>query len=100
MASQPVRRALIVDTDAGTDDAQALALVFHPSSNVDVLGVICCQGNATLSNVVGNVCAIMDKWAVPAEVPVFLGADRPLVAPRLGAEFWCVLICLPHVHSV
>lgn len=98
MATTPVRRALIVDTDAGTDDAQALALVFHPSSDVDVLGVICCQGNATLLNVVGNVCAIMDKWAVPAEVPVFLGADRPLVGPRLGAEFWCVSNRSQHVH--
>lgn len=64
-------------------------MAFHPSSDVDVLGVVCCQGNAAVSHVVGNVCALMDKWSVDPAIPVFVGADRPLLGgERVGGEYW------------
>ena len=84
------RRGVIVDTDAGVDDAQALALLFNNSSEAEILGVICCHGNTTLDNVVGNVCATMEMWSVDTEIPVYIGAAGPLLGNRIVAEEWFV----------
>lgn len=73
---------LVIDTDAGVDDAQAIMLALaHPDVQVEAITTV--TGNTHVDNVVPNVfttLAVMDK-----QVPVFRGAERPLIAPW-GAE--------------
>lgn len=71
------RRALIIDTDAGIDDAQALILALT-SEEVHVLAVTSTHGNVALGHVEGNVCACLHA-AGRRDVPLYLGAEAPLV---------------------
>lgn len=79
---------VILDVDTGVDDA--LALLFaaaHPQ--LDLLGVTCVAGNASLSQVVDNTLRVLDV-AGAAHVPVAAGAVRPLIEPARSAS---------HVHG-
>ena len=68
---------LIIDTDAGIDDAVAIMLALrHPGVTVEAITTVC--GNVSLEKVNANVLTILDEMG--ADVPVFAGADRPLVA--------------------
>jgi len=81
-------RAVIVDTDTGIDDAQALVLLLrHPG--VRVLALTLSHGNVALSYVEGNACAAAAVVG-RGDVPVFLGASTPLMGKRDGedASFW------------
>ncbi len=73
---------LVIDTDAGVDDAQAIMMALaHPGVHVEAITTV--TGNVHVDKVVPNVfstLAIME-----AQVPVYRGAERPLVAPW-GAE--------------
>eukprot|EP00164_Ancoracysta_twista_P008879 GFYU01012965.1.p1 GENE.GFYU01012965.1~~GFYU01012965.1.p1 ORF type:complete len:319 (-),score=72.58 GFYU01012965.1:17-973(-) len=70
-------RKLIIDTDCGVDDAFAIMLSLHSSSQVEVVGVTCANGNATLSDVLKNVSRVLT--ASKSDVPFFSGARQPLV---------------------
>jgi pyrimidine-specific ribonucleoside hydrolase len=80
---------VILDVDTGVDDALAILFaVRHPG--VDVLGISCVAGNASLAQVVDNTLRILDAADAP-DVPVAAGAVRPLIeAPRASS----------HVHGV
>ncbi|MCS7071771.1 MAG: nucleoside hydrolase, partial [Anaerolinea sp.] len=68
---------LIVDTDAGVDDAQALMLALaHPG--VEVAAITCVTGNVHVDQVVANVSVVADVMGSPA--PIYRGCDRPLIA--------------------
>lgn len=56
-ASFPEPDNIIVDCDAGGDDAQAIILVFHLAKkyNKKIVGIFCCEGNTSIENVVKNV---------------------------------------------
>jgi hypothetical protein len=49
-------KKVIIDTDPGGDDAQALVLAFHMAKKlgIDILGVTTVAGNAVLEQVVLN----------------------------------------------
>jgi purine nucleosidase len=94
--------ALIIDTDAGIDDAQALLVAFaecvgksspssssSPSSRPVLLGLTCVAGNVPLDLVVGNVGACLDAagWTA-GSVPLLVGASRPLISPHKDASAW------------
>jgi len=65
--------------DTGVDDALAiLYVVAHPG--LELAGVSCVTGNASLPQVVANTCAVLDA-AGAADVPVAAGAERPLIEP-------------------
>lgn len=68
---------ILLDVDTGIDDAIALAYAaIHPE--LELLGVTCVLGNASLLDVTANSCAFLA--AVEADdVPVAAGADRPLL---------------------
>ncbi len=52
--------ALIVDTDCGVDDAEALLLALSlTDSELDLLGVCCVHGNTSLDNVCSNVLRVL-----------------------------------------
>ena len=58
MASCPGKKLLILDCDAGVDDAQALMMALaHP--DVEVLGITCVDGNTALNNVCTNVFRLL-----------------------------------------
>jgi pyrimidine-specific ribonucleoside hydrolase len=79
---------VILDVDTGIDDALAiLAAVKHPG--LDLIGVSCVTGNASLERVVENTLRVLDVAKAPS-IPVAAGAVRPLLAPPRSAG---------HVHG-
>jgi purine nucleosidase len=69
---------IIIDTDAGVDDAQAILLALaHPKTTVEAITTV--TGNVHVSKVVQNVCTILD--IMKREIPVYRGAERPLLHP-------------------
>lgn len=78
---------LIIDTDAGVDDAQALMLALaQPGVAVEAITTL--TGNVHVDKVVPNALTVLDVMGKDA--PVFRGADRPLLADWLPEE---------HVHG-
>ncbi|MBI1258011.1 MAG: nucleoside hydrolase, partial [Chloroflexi bacterium] len=75
---------LIIDTDAGVDDAQAIMLALrHPGVQVEAITTVC--GNVDVDKVVANVLTTLD--VMNADVPVYRGASEPLVSDW-SAEAW------------
>ena len=76
---------MIIDTDAGVDDAQAIMLALtHPG--VDVLAITTLTGNVHIRQVNPNVLTILE--IMNKDAPVYAGIDRPLVQPwEDAAEF-------------
>jgi len=66
---------VILDVDTGVDDALALLFaIAHPE--IEVLGVSCVAGNASLERVVENTLRILDVAGAP-DIPVAAGARSP-----------------------
>lgn len=79
---------VILDVDTGVDDALAILFaVAHP--DIEVLGISCVAGNASLERVVENTLRILDVAGAPA-IPVAAGARRPLISAARAAS---------HVHG-
>ena len=67
---------MIIDTDAGVDDAQAIMLALtHPDA--DVLAITTLTGNVHIRMVNPNVLTILE--IMNRDVPVYAGIDRPLI---------------------
>lgn len=67
---------LIVDTDIGVDDAQALMLALtHPDARVEAITAV--VGNTDIDNVCANIGTLLD--VMNADVPFYRGAALPLV---------------------
>lgn len=67
---------MLIDTDAGVDDAQAIMMAFaHP--DVSVEAITTCTGNVHVDKVVSNVFAVLDLLGRSA--PVYRGAASPLI---------------------
>jgi pyrimidine-specific ribonucleoside hydrolase len=74
--------AIIIDTDAGSDDIMAVALLLsHPSVHIDAMTVV--NGLAHVDAGVRNMGRLLDL-AGRKRVPVFAGRNQPL---RGNAEF-------------
>lgn len=71
-------RKLILDLDTGIDDALALAYALG-SPEVELVGVTATFGNVRVAQGAANALALLDLLGHP-EVPVYLGADRALLA--------------------
>lgn len=75
----------ILDTDPGVDDAFAI-LTLLAEKNVDVLGLMAVSGNVPIDVAFKNLRNLA-ALAGRSDVPVYRGAERPLVkAPRLAVE--------------
>lgn len=83
------RRSIIIDSDPGQDDAVAILLALA-SPELDLLGITTVAGNVPLSHTTRNARKVLEL-AGRSEVPVFVGAIRPLVNPLVTAE---------HVHGM
>lgn len=77
------QQALIIDCDPGVDDAVALMLAFG-SGELDLLAVTAVGGNVPVQKTARNA-RILRQIAGRADVPVFMGADRPLRREPAGA---------------
>ena len=76
---------VILDVDTGIDDAMALLFaVARPEFNI--LAVSCVAGNASLDRVGRNTREILDL-AGGRDIPVVLGADRPLTQDASPAGY-------------
>ncbi|XP_051840628.1 inosine-uridine preferring nucleoside hydrolase-like isoform X1 [Antechinus flavipes] len=71
------KKLLLVDVDAGVDDAAALMIALA-APNVEILGITCCFGNTTVENVCKNVLRLLKKCNHP-QIPVYQGASSPLL---------------------
>lgn len=75
-----MRIPLIIDTDPGVDDAFALALA-AASPEVELIGVTTVFGNVSLENTTRNALRLLALLGRD-DVPVGVGASRPLVHPH------------------
>jgi inosine-uridine nucleoside N-ribohydrolase len=74
---------ILIDCDPGHDDAMALLLALA-SPELELLGVTTVHGNTTLDKTTANALRILE-FAGRGDVPVAVGADRPLVRePRVA----------------
>jgi inosine-uridine nucleoside N-ribohydrolase len=74
---------IIIDTDPGVDDAQAIAFaVAHPE--LDLLGLTTVFGNADIDTTTNNALLVLEKFGCP-EVPVAKGAAKPMIQARMPA---------------
>ncbi|CAL8309574.1 unnamed protein product [Lota lota] len=71
------KKLVIIDTDCGIDDAQAIMMALA-APDVEVLGITCCFGNTSLENVCQNVLRVL-AVCKREEIPVFQGLGGPLV---------------------
>ena len=80
------RQALIIDCDPGVDDAVALMLAFG-SDAFELLAITAVGGNVPVLKTARNA-RILRQIAGREDVPVFMGAERPLRrAPAGAGEF-------------
>ncbi len=77
-------RAVVIDTDPGTDDAIALFLALA-SPEIEVVLVSVAGGNVGLARTLRNARALVALAG--ASVPVVAGADRPLLGQFADAAF-------------
>ncbi len=76
---------IIIDTDPGHDDAVAILLALA-SPELEVLGITAVAGNVPLPLTAKN-CLKVCELAGRTDVPVYAGADRPLVREPITAEY-------------
>ena len=76
---------IVLDTDPGHDDAIALLLALA-SPELDVLGVTTVSGNQTLEKTTANALKILE-FVDRTDVPVHVGAPRPLVREQWAAAY-------------
>ncbi len=77
------RRPVIIDTDAGVDDAVALMVLLNTSS-MDVKAITTVTGNVSVDKVTRNVgllLAFMDR-----NIPLYAGAALPLWGQPMNSE--------------
>ncbi|MEM7357993.1 MAG: nucleoside hydrolase [Pseudomonadota bacterium] len=74
---------IIIDTDPGIDDAQAIAFALaHP--NIELIGLTTVFGNAAVDVTTRNALRILEVFGHPS-IPVAAGASDPLILERFPA---------------
>ena len=83
-----IKKKIILDCDPGHDDAVAIMLA-AASKDIEILGITCVGGNATLENTQQNalkVCSLIDR----TDISIYAGAYKPIKFDLVTAE---------HVHG-
>ena len=76
---------LIIDCDPGVDDAVALLLAFAAPDALELLAVTTTAGNVDGPTTARNA-RLIRQIAAREDVPVYAGAEIPLVRPLIGAS--------------
>ncbi|XP_070565980.1 pyrimidine-specific ribonucleoside hydrolase RihB-like [Ptychodera flava] len=71
------RIRMLIDCDAGRDDAEAIAMALT-QPNVEVVGITCVNGNTDVDNVCRNVLRLLKVYE-REEIPVFKGCETSLL---------------------
>ena len=69
-------KKIILDCDPGHDDAVAIMLA-AASKEIEILGITCVGGNATLENTKLNalkICTLIDR----TDIKIYAGSDKPI----------------------
>jgi purine nucleosidase len=75
---------IIIDTDTGVDDAQAILLAFgHKGTKVEAITSV--SGNVEVEKTTANVLKVLD--IAGQDVPVYPGCALPLVSPPMHASY-------------
>lgn len=77
-------RKIIIDCDPGIDDGLAIMLALSMRSRLEVLGITIAAGNSPVGTGYENALKIL-RFMDRLDVPVFMGADRPLRRPFVNA---------------
>ena len=83
-----MKKKIILDCDPGHDDAVAIMLA-AASNEIEILGITCVGGNATLENTKLNalkICSLIGK----SNIKIYAGADKPIKFE---------LVTATHVHG-
>ena len=81
-------KKIILDCDPGHDDAVAIMLAVA-SDEIDLIGITCVGGNATLENTKLNtlkICSLLNRQ----DISIYAGANKPMFYDLVTAE---------HVHG-
>ena len=78
------RRKIVIDCDPGIDDSLAIMLALSMEEELELLGIAVVAGNAPVEMGCENARKILRFMDRP-DVPVFAGADRPMVRPFVNA---------------
>ncbi len=73
-----MRKKVILDVDTGVDDALGILLAVR-SGQFDVLGITTVNGNVSRDQATLNTCKILQLLGCEDSIPVYKGADRPLL---------------------
>lgn len=85
-----MRETIVIDTDPGQDDAVALLLAFASRDRLDLRAITTVAGNVPVAQTTTNALRIRDLGK-RGDVPVYRGAEGPLLLPLETAEFVCGL---------
>ena len=77
------KRTFIFDSDGGVDDAQALILLVANGKVPDLITTV--FGNVGRDQATTNLLAVCAMLKV--DIPVHMGADRPLTQPIIDAKY-------------
>jgi inosine-uridine nucleoside N-ribohydrolase len=76
-------KKLIIDTDTGIDDAVAILMALA-APDWEIVAITAVSGNVPLDLVTRNIAIVLDA-AGAGPIPIFRGADRPLLLPAVHA---------------
>ncbi|XP_066267500.1 uncharacterized protein [Branchiostoma lanceolatum] len=79
-------KLVVLDVDCGQDDAQAIMLALT-RPNVQVLGITCVSGNVGVHQVCRNVLRVLKVFG-RLDVPVYRGADVPILGTHIDCSHW------------
>ena len=79
-------RPIIIDSDAGQDDAVAILLALASPAELEVLGTVAVAGNVPLALTQRNV-RIVCELAGRSDLPVHAGCERPMQRDLVTAEY-------------
>ena len=79
-----MKRSFWIDTDTASDDAVALILAFM-NPTIEIVGVSVVAGNVPLDMGIQN--ALYTAEMCNAQVPIYAGAEAPLVRTLGTAQF-------------
>lgn len=77
-----------IDTDAGVDDATAILICLN-CPDVEIIGISCVDGNASLQNVIRNVNRTLKVWG-KTDIPIYAGCSKALIQPSME---------IPEIHG-
>jgi purine nucleosidase len=81
---KPSPRPTLIDCDAGIDDALAILLAVR-SPELNILGITTAAGNVPVTLAARNAGIALEIGGRP-DIPVYLGAEKPLVCDLVTAQ--------------